>query len=52
LRNHTVETWKPEGGPDVDLVRAFRSPSVQPRLIRITAAVVSRVRAYPRISVP
>jgi hypothetical protein len=30
LRNHTMETWKPEGGPDVDLVCTFWSPSVQP----------------------
>jgi hypothetical protein len=31
LRNHTVETWKPEGGPDADLVCTFWSPSVVKR---------------------
>jgi hypothetical protein len=40
LEGYTVWTWKPAGGSDTDLVRAFWSPSVRLRLTCVTAAVV------------
>jgi hypothetical protein len=51
LEGCTVWSWKPEGGPDADLVRTFWSPSVRFWLIRVAAEMVPQFRAYSSVQV-